>query len=497
MSSAKDVEMLDASAPAEANTTAPDQESSPEQPQITVALELELNFASLHKAAANFDNRYITKVFRDLGSLRRKIATDPTPLASAIVKTYGLEGAVSVRLLQFLPTESVEAAKAFNGQSADNTDASLPEINAYLHLLVQLYLLDTNALSQLRDLSTMIVALLKSYNRRSLDFILAKLWFYVARSAELHEELIALRPELLSALRTATLRHDDQTTASLITLILRNYLKSHDISQAANLCEKIVFPANAGAALSARYFYYMSFINAVQLDYSTAHECAIAAVRKAPQTKWAHGFVQEATKLKIIIELLMGDIPELKVFKAANGNFEPYFQVCKAVRLGDIKLFEEVLKKYEETFVKDNLFTLVSRLRQNVIRTGIRTISLSYSKISLKDICIKLHLESEEATEYIVSKAIRDGVIEATVNHEQGYMKSKELLDVYSTKLPQEDFDLRIRFCLSLHTDSVKAMRYPSDDSKNANSDANTESFDDKMGLLQALEDGDLEDFMD
>ena len=137
----------------------------------------------------------------------------------------------------------------------------------------------------------------------------------------------------------------------------------------------------------------------------------------------------------------MGDIPELKVFKNKSGNLEPYFNVTKAVRLGDIKLFGEVLHKFEADFKKDDNFTLVSRLRQNVIKTGIRIISLSYSKISLKDICIKLHLDSEESTEYIVSKAIRDGVIEASINHQKGYMQSKELLDVYSTKLPQAEFD--------------------------------------------------------
>jgi hypothetical protein len=52
-------------------------------------------------------------------------------------------------------------------------------------------------------------------------------------------------------------------------------------------------------------------------------------------------------------------------------------------------------------------------------------ISLSYSKISLRDICIKLHLDSEEDAQFIVAKAIRDGVIDATLDHHRGYMKSK------------------------------------------------------------------------
>jgi 26S proteasome regulatory subunit N3 len=68
--------------------------------------------------------------------------------------------------------------------------------------------------------------------------------------------------------------------------------------------------------------------------------------------------------------------------------------------------------------------TLILRLRHNVIKTGIRRISVSYSRISLRDICLKLHLDSEEDAEYIVAKAIRDGVIDATIDHEQGFMKS-------------------------------------------------------------------------
>ena len=59
-----------------------------------------------------------------------------------------------------------------------------------------------------------------------------------------------------------------------------------------------------------------------------------------------------------------------------------------------------------------------------MIKTGIRMISLSYSKISLRDICLKLHVDSEEDAEFVVAKAIRDGVIDATIDHEKGIMKS-------------------------------------------------------------------------
>lgn len=452
--------------------------------------EIERSFTLLGKAAANFDNRYISKVFRELGPLRRSLTKNELVLPAVIKRAYPADNKHRQILLEAV------------GDNNDNQEEAseielLPEVELYIHLLVQVSLLDKKDLDKLDSFNDHIINILQFYNRRSLDFIQAKIWFYISRTKELRHDLYSIRPQLLASLRTATLRHDTETTASVITLLLRNYLLSHDINQASNLVEKTEFPENAGNALVARYYFYLARISAIQLDYSAAHEYVIAAIRKAPQTELANGFVQSATKLSIIIELLMGDIPELSVFKKQSGNFEPYFYVTRAVRLGDLKLFGEVLNKYESYFKHDDNFTLVSRLRQNVIKTGIRIISLSYSKISLKDICIKLHLDSEELTEYIVSKSIRDGVIEASINHEKGYMQSKEILDIYSTKLPQSEFDQRIKFCLSLHNDSVKSMRYPSDaDQKHEQNDKDLDK-EDEIDLLKAIEEGDLDDFMD
>ena len=67
------------------------------------------------------------------------------------------------------------------------------------------------------------------------------------------------------------------------------------------------------------------------------------------------------------------------------------------------------------------------RLRHNVIKTGLRKLSISYSRISFQDICVKLSLDTAENTEYVVAKAISDGVIDAVIDHENGWMQSKVL----------------------------------------------------------------------
>ena len=62
---------------------------------------------------------------------------------------------------------------------------------------------------------------------------------------------------------------------------------------------------------------------------------------------------------------------------------------------------------------------------------------------------------------WYIYKAIRDGVIEAHIDHEAGYVKTKDISDIYSSLEPMKAFNQRIKFCLELRNQSVKAMRFP------------------------------------
>nr|NVI77680.1 regulatory particle non-ATPase 3 [Cucujiformia] len=212
----------------------------------------------------------------------------------------------------------------------------------------------------------------------------------------------------------------------------------------------------------ARFLYYLGRIKATMLEYSIAHKHLVQAMRKAPQNA-AVGFRQTVQKLLVVNELLLGDIPERQIFRQASmrHSLAPYFQLTQAVRLGNLQRFGEVLENFGPRFRQDHTFTLILRLRHNVIKTAIRAIGLSYFRISPQDIAKKLRLDSAEDAEFIVAKAIADGVVEATLDSEAGYMCSKESNDIYCTKEPQMAFHQRISFCLDLHNQSVKAMRYP------------------------------------
>jgi 26S proteasome regulatory subunit N3 len=126
-------------------------------------------------------------------------------------------------------------------------------------------------------------------------------------------------------------------------------------------------------------------------------------------------------------------------------------------------MFESTVAKYGAAFKADKNFTLVERLGHNVLKTGLRKLSLSYSRIELSDVAAKLRLPSRTAAEYICAKAIRDGVIEASIDHDKGLLLSNEVQDLYATCEPQKAFHKRIVFCLDVHNEAVKAMRYPPD----------------------------------
>ena len=148
--------------------------------------------------------------------------------------------------------------------------------------------------------------------------------------------------------------------------------------------------------------------------------------------------------------------------------------------------------KYEKVFKMDKNYSLIHRLRHTVLKFGLKKLNISYSKISLKDIQHKLGLESIEETEQIVAKAIRDGVIDAMINHDEGYMQSNKVTDIYSTNDPQSILDKRIKFCMDLHTETVRALEYPPEEDKRDFGDLDEEKSIKEEDLVAMMdEDGD------
>jgi 26S proteasome regulatory subunit N3 len=340
----------------------------------------------------------------------------------------------------------------------------LPELEIYCYFLVLLFLIDQKRYNEAKACSSASIDRLKNLNRRTVDVIASRLYFYYSYSYELTGDLAEIRGNLFQLHRIATLRHDELGQETLLNLLLRNYLHYNLYDQAEKLRSKAPrFEAHSNQQF-CRYLFYLGKIRTIQLEYTDAKESLLQAARKAPVA--AQGFRIQCNKWAIIVRLLLGEIPERTIFvqKGMEKALRPYFELTNAVRIGDLELFRNVAEKYATTFSTDGTNNLIVRLRHNVIRTGLRNISISYSRISLADVAQKLRLSSADPiadAESIISKAIRDGAIDATLDHANKWMLSKETGDIYSTNEPQLAFNSRIAFCLNMHNEAVQALRFP------------------------------------
>lgn len=464
--------------------------------------------------------RLLQRAIRQNAHLRKHISREV--LLEAVqgnVPTNSPSFAVMKQCIELLPATLDDASSSSGGSGSssgamdvadDAADvvaaapptSALPEVEVYLFTLVVTTLLRHALDGEAAFAATALVERIRSFNRRSLDLFSSKAFFYFSLSFERTDKLDNARATLLTLYRTACVRRDEMSQAVLLNLLLRNYLHYNLVEQAQTLMLRSSFPENVSNNQFCRYLYYLGRVQAVQLEYSAAYQRLTVAARKAPQDH-SVGFSREVHKLTILVQLLMGDVPERSLFNQQPHRraLAPYLSLAQSVRNGDVNLFQRVVTEHGSAFRADKNFTLVERLGHNVLKTGLRKISLSYSRITLADVAAKLHLPSVVAAEYVCAKAIRDGVIDATLDHANGFLLSNDQADLYSTVEPQKafhkfvcasffcspslaslfsylffsEFSLsplsptcppflrRIAFTLDVHNEAIKAMKYPPD----------------------------------
>ncbi|CAB9505390.1 Probable 26S proteasome non-ATPase regulatory subunit 3 [Seminavis robusta] len=315
--------------------------------------------------------------------------------------------------------------------------------------------------------SALKITSMSGVSAASLYPLLARMFRFRSLVAEsLNDPAVAasLRQDMARGQNMACLRRDVDCQATLINLMLQDLLNNAQVEQAQKLLANSTFPDSASNNQLCRYLYYSGRIQSLRLEYTSAFSNLSQCLRKAP-TNTGLGFRIAAQRLLIIVQLLMGEIPDRHVFlsKGMKRELSPYLAITQAVRQGDLGVFHQVVAEQVTRLQQDGTHTLISRLAQQVVKAGLRKLHVSYSRLSLQDVADRLGLPSATSAEFVVAKAVRDGVLDATIHHEEAYVQSHDLVDVYATKEPAEAFHRRIAYCLTTHNDAVRAMRYPPD----------------------------------
>ena len=338
---------------------------------------------TIEKAVSTKESRYMSRVIRQVTKLRRMLSK---PVLTKTLETYiSADSAVREQLVGFLagiadeekmqvdtpaakpavdqekekeePAEKTEEEKAKEKEEAAfvRKMQGLPEAEIFVQLLFTIVLLDKKCVNEATVASSSLIQRAQNSNRRTTDQLLSKGYFYWARCIELSGRSAQIRSELLSAYRTATLKHDQIGQATLLNLLLRNYLEFNLYEQADTLMRKTSFPeGDASNNQLARYLYYTGRIKAVQLEYTDAFRSLQQAARKAPQQS-AVGFRKTVHKFIVIVQLLLGEIPDRSIFsqKGMVAALKPYLHICQAVRVGDLASFHKAMQVSTDCFLTE------------------------------------------------------------------------------------------------------------------------------------------------
>eukprot|EP01054_Gregarina_sp_Poly1_P000334 Gregarina_sp_Poly_1__333@NODE_107_length_14129_cov_139_662779_g94_i0_p2_GENE_NODE_107_length_14129_cov_139_662779_g94_i0NODE_107_length_14129_cov_139_662779_g94_i0_p2_ORF_typecomplete_len582_score90_72PCI/PF01399_27/2_8e03PCI/PF01399_27/5_5e03PCI/PF01399_27/2_2e14Rpn3_C/PF08375_11/1_4e04Rpn3_C/PF08375_11/8_2e15TPR_MalT/PF17874_1/2_8TPR_MalT/PF17874_1/5_7CSN8_PSD8_EIF3K/PF10075_9/0_049DUF410/PF04190_13/0_25_NODE_107_length_14129_cov_139_662779_g94_i032354980 len=332
------------------------------------------------------------------------------------------------------------------------------------------------------------------------DVLDAKAYFALYRLYHLAGRGVEVRPFLLEAFRISTLERKELCQAALINQLIQSYIDASEHDFAIKFVLKTAFPENIRSTTQVvRCLFNLGRIQAVRLEYSDAHEKLMTAVKKLPPDEdFAKGFKLLALKHAIIVELLMGDVPDVALFRN-QPKLTAYEGIVQAVRQGDLAAFTKVFENYCTEYQRDGTLFLVERLRHSVIKAGLRKINNSYLRIPLADIAIKLGIKSVEDAESIVAKSIMDGIVTGVIDTEHQCLISQQSTEKYASAEPAEVFNKRIQFCSNMTKDAIKAMQYPEEDSikaRAAEAERRRREQQEEMARTEEF-DGSFEDEMD
>ncbi|KRX76587.1 26S proteasome non-ATPase regulatory subunit 3, partial [Trichinella sp. T6] len=297
----------------------------PSDPDLITLEDLKEHCRFIERCEQSKEPRSVGRVLRALGSTKKLLSASVLIRLVNQVFTAPSSAKTRIDLLRLLQVESEPQATEVGGIASPlkvkktfgmmpSSIGSLPQVEAYIYLLVLVFLMKENKHEEAFTCSMNLVRLVQQHSRRSLDPFAAKAYYYYCLINERKGNLPNLIGPLMKRLQSATLHHEVESQAVLTNCLLRAYILQNMYDMAEKLHSKTAFPEDARTSEMARYFYYLGRVKAIEGDYSLAETHFRLALRKCPQHT-AAGFRRSVQKFLITVELLLGDSPQRQIFR--------------------------------------------------------------------------------------------------------------------------------------------------------------------------------------
>lgn len=292
---------------------------------------------------------------------------------------------------------------------------------------------------------------------------------YERLQAGAQEDLLTgLRERQRRMLTVATRASNTHAQSVLTVAIAQTLVAQRRYTQACELLDHAAFPSaeKVSSPVHARYLYYRGRLAALHLRYSEAVDFLEHSLRMCPADV-GHGFRQAVLKALCVSQLSLGTIPRRGLFNhpdpRAREGLKPYLELARCVRGGDVLGFEAILASQRHTaaYARDGLLAPVQRLKESVLRTGLRRLSLAYARVTVADVARSLHIPSLEDAELMIMKAIHDGVIVAHFHVDDRLITTPVGRGRYPSVRPRRELLKRAAMAMEVQAHTTASLRFP------------------------------------
>ena len=132
---------------------------------------------------------------------------------------------------------------------------------------------------------------------------------------------------------------------------------------------------------------YYGRIKAIQLEYTEALDYLVKSLRKAPSS--AIGFRQTVEKLRVTVELLLGNIPERQLFlqQANKEALAPYFELTKGNHIFSFICLSFIFSPERPTILKNKIQIFSSPFDENAVLLRKNEVNKIFKKQGYKLLC--------------------------------------------------------------------------------------------------------------
>jgi hypothetical protein len=216
----------------------------------------------------------------------------------------------------------------------------------------------------------------------------------------------------------------------VVNNLFKIYFKLNTLRLCKNIIRAVespVFPALTEFKKrdTVTYYYYTGRLSMFEDQYKKAEEALDFALvhcpSKCPRNK------QLVLQYLVPLKMLLGKLPtELLLTKY---NLDEYKSLAKAVREGNLKLFEEEVHRYQHLFVQRGVYLIVEKLKIITYRnffkrichiTGSNKVPLTSCEAGLR--LMGMHDADVDEIECILANLIFEGYIKGYIAHKAKYL---------------------------------------------------------------------------